>query len=187
MKQGGVPPWHLWGSTQSAKIIGIGTPIDPAGVTTPQIVNIDYHYPIAWNFFLSARVSQFTNSPAQLQVQFDLQIGVGRSNTLIENFWRIFWRGGFGLDNALRWTTQVQAPPSDDLPPPQPTTPPEPTFCDQIVAQSLQLKANVSATPFGGTVNDSIVVDVSAYFAPVSHIRPGWFRGNFNGGELDGR
>lgn len=112
--------------------------------------------------------------------------GVSRSFEKYEFFWdatlATFPAG------AKIWTTEVLAPnrrfvAANAVPIPNGTgnaVPPaeSATFIDHIVAQDIQLSCRVfaSAQPGDTAIGQPIVLEVSAQFAPVVHVRPDWYQ-----------
>jgi hypothetical protein len=82
-----------------------------------------------------------------------------------------------------KWTTVARGPVMDD----SETTPFRPLI-DHFPAQDIQCVARAILTGFDA--GDFVDVDLHAYFAPRSHVRPEWFaddegsryRGSENGG-----
>lgn len=111
---------------------------------------------------------------------------VSRSFEHYSFYWDLL--GGFPT-GAKIWTTQVIAPnrrfvaSGGVLPVPNSSgnavAPGESaSVIDRIVAQDIQLSCRVLATAFTGdtAIGQSIVLEVSAQFAPVAHVRPDWYQ-----------
>jgi hypothetical protein len=126
----------------------------------------------------------------QLTVDFELTTGIGRSMitttpTLISAsstltspaFERhtFTWAAQFP-PNAHIWTTQALAPNRTFVVNNPPSTEPR-SIIEQIVAQDIQLVCRVQAGSNPGDVSlgGRVVVEVSAQFSPVVHVRPDWF------------
>jgi hypothetical protein len=113
------------------------------------------------------------------QVDFNLIIGVGRSSTSIPAFEHFKFDVPTGTVGTLLWSTSSAAPPRDNT-----AATPAANFVNQIVAQDIQLDAQVSYNP-GSPVSAHASVQLIAYFAPKTHVRPEWFTkvGLFPGAE----
>lgn len=219
----GMPPWHLWGNTQRISVPVQSSSNPGRRTSTPgQLIKISYKRPETWHWLFAARLISGPNSDGvnslQLQVIFDLTVGVGRSmvqvlgsptaingNTPFEAYF--FTWGPLAAifpANAFLYSTQVLAPNrtfrSDPPFPNQGGFPVAgefvtgPSVIDQIVAQDLQLNCQLIclATAGDAAIGQSVVVDVSAQFAPKTHMRPDWFRNApeeliFAGSEVEGR
>lgn len=157
-----------------------------------------------------------------LTVLYDLITGIGRSTIIMQkevgvisavgsrsksfeqhNF---FWDAGSGgfPAGAKIWTTQVLAPPRtfQTFAPAQNTSgnavaPGESaSVIDRIVAQDIQLSCRVSVTAQTGdtAIGQPVVLEVSAQFAPMAHVRPDWYQSartpteaRFPGAETGGK
>lgn len=216
---GGSPPWHLWGNTQQITTIvtlpfsTTGRPADPG---IGQLIKVSYKRPTSWNWIFSSKLISGANSNSLtenvlIQVDFELTIGIGRSfiQTQPENITGLgsstdfsppferhsFLYGSQYPKGAQIWSTKAQSPSRTFIAPvvgPQPTPDP-PTLIDTIVAQDIQLVARVFASsPIPNVaLGFPVVVEVSAQFAPVVHVRPDWFRDDgdelrFGGNEIGG-
>lgn len=177
-------PWLMWGSTQNPVFIPTGAP----GVATPQgvqLARVDYGRPESWTFLLAAQVKQFTRDfgvvTADVLVDFDLTIGLGRSAYTLESFAQFAWTGILpNTGTALIWTTEARSPGFNSA-----------DVLEHIVkefpAQSINVGVRVTATTSGAAVNPKINMEISAAFSPRTHVRPEWFKeGTFKGGEQNG-
>lgn len=187
----GGDPWHQWGSTQNVEMIGAGGVSAPAPVRAQQLVRVEYHYPITWAFFLSAHITHSNMAVPLINaviVDFDVNIGVGRSNVHLDPFARAQFSGvqvqQAGL--AFRFSDSVQAEPLDPFTGFDPASlQPAPNVVRQLTAQSIQIGATLRST--GAQTNgDQIMAAITAYVAPITHVRPEWFIGKF-GNELGGK
>jgi hypothetical protein len=215
----GIPPWHLWGNTQKIDItiqtLAAGVPALPSA---GQLVKIAYKRPESWNWILSARllsgpVADFAG--ITITVLYDLTIGIGRSTIQMQNIPNaIFASKSFEMHQfvlgvgdpfpigAQIWTTQSLAPSRNfrtDFPFGNTTgnaVPPDESasVVDRIVAQDIQLSCRVYAITGISDValGQPVQVEVSAQFAPASHVRPDWYRQgpeevSFPGEEVEGR
>lgn len=177
-------PWVMWGSTQSPVFIPTGAPgvASPVGV---QLARIDYGRPESWTFLLGAQVKNFTRDfgvvTADVQVDFDVTVGLGRSSYTLESFARFIWSGILpNTGTALIWATEVRSPgfTSSDT---------DEHIVKEFPAQSINVGVRVLATTSGAATNPKIAMDISAAFSPRTHIRPEWFKdGSFRGGEQGG-
>lgn len=187
-----VSPWHMWGGEQIVKV----TPGVPAATasrpTSIQIGRLNYRRPESWRFVFFAEPTEPFGVPAltadlTIQVNFNVQIGIGRSNwesagvrgidydTLgpEQAFVKFVWfrAGGTALvRGGKKWATQARMPALDD----KEVTPPL-QVCDVIVGQDIQVACSVAAilNTGGGPVYD-VGVRVGAFFAPNVHVRPDW-------------
>jgi len=216
----GMPPWHLWGNSQT-----LITPVQSSAIaqrpyTQGQLVKVAYKRPQTWHWLFSAKLIDGPNSSAnsvQLEVSFDLVIGVGRSvirmdaensaanGNLNQAFESYFFQWGPLAPfprAAQTWTSEVVAPPrilrtdppfenltGNAVPPAQSAS-----TIDRIVAQDIQLNCRVLALaqPGNTAIGQNVSVEVSAAFAPVTHVRPDWYRKGppeiaFAGDEIEGR
>jgi hypothetical protein len=178
-------PWHLWGG--SAVIDCPYTGIFSTTVATSQLNRISYGRPETWNFFFLCRVLETTLAVPLptvgqvLDVYFDLSIGVGRSQATIQGFEHYSFVAAINarLDGDVKYSTAVigpvripgATPPINDI--------------QKFVAQNIQLNVRgIYST--AETHGDNARIAVETFFAPASHIRPEWYRGDFPGGEDHG-
>lgn len=187
-------PWHMWGSGQTVRPIVSALP-SPGNMLTQQLVKVNYKRPETWAFLFSIETvgphTVSTGSVIRVAAYFDVIVGLGRSQTQIQQFAFLQMTGNAAaLSGVKKWTTVVQAPVlSDDA-----ATPFAPSI-DHIVAEEIQCSARVFAYENGGgpVVGANVDVQVEAYFAPWNHIRPEWYtdergdktryRGEENGGS----
>lgn len=180
-------PWLMWGSTQNYNALISALPA-PGNIQTAQIARISYARPETWSFFFAATITQVPAAALgviQVDVLFDLVIGVGRSQISMPVFGGFSFSGnGAALANAKKWTSVVLAPEQND---------PGPSFRPQLewfTAQDIQAAARVDAFQGGGgpAVGSRLGVQVEAFFAPRAHVRPEWFEQppRFPGGENKG-
>ena len=186
-----LPPWHLWGNTQN-----VVTPVETVGQPregfTQQLLKASYKRPETWHWLFAARLlSGPDNTPTfftRIFVRFNLTVGIGRSAIVIasdvtrtffvrpfEEF--IFQWGPVGTAfpiGAQIYSTESLAP-SRSFQADGPAADGQPV--SEIVAQDLQLVAQVSALTVAGNVaavGQPVTVEVSAQFAPKTHVRPDW-------------
>lgn len=178
-------PWLMWGSTQSS----IFTPTPAPGTPSPvgvQLARIDYGRPETWTFLLGAQVKLFTRDAgvvtADVQVDFDVTVGLGRSSYTFESFAQFIWAGILpNTGTTLIWTTEARSPGFNSADTAE-------HIVKEFPAQSINVGVRVTTTTSGAAVNPAISMDISAAFAPRTHIRPEWFSkvANFRGGEQGG-
>ncbi len=190
-------PWHMWGNS-----VVLHAPGGPAGIGSTksnQIVKINYARPETWSFWFGAKVlggSLTAPGGGSLRVFIDIMPGIGRSLYSTDPSSHVS-PGGFaefrwqipaatvpvtdGTVDTDKWTTSTRGPVMDE----SEATPFRPVI-DHFPAQDLQCVARAILTGFDP--GDFIDVDVHAYFAPRTHIRPEWFRdiADYRGGEQEG-
>jgi hypothetical protein len=179
-------PWRMWGNTQTFEVPQTMTGV--ASVVSGQLVKVAYGRPETWSFFFSARLVETLNvaDSGVAVVNFDVTQGVGRSHLTIQNFesFRFEWPGTPTAFPAgkTKYSTSVVAPDRDDS-----STTSIPVDIDQLVAQDIQIQVGIYT---GGLdyLNNVLKIEVSAFIAPKTHIRPEWFEriGKFRGGEDNG-
>jgi hypothetical protein len=188
----GIPPWHLWGGSQTI------TATDPGGApsiaTKGQLAKISYARPDSWHWLFFAQVvdqpgvALVDPQTISLNLTWNLTLGVGRTNTIIAGFevFQFLWTqaGGTNPVNGTRkWSTEALGfPRNDSFPPPDVLGDGRTLWnpINQVVAQDIQLE--VAATLIS-PVAASVSVIVQALFAPKTHLRPEWHMGFFPGGE----
>lgn len=169
-------PWHMWGTGQTVRPIISALP-SPENMLTQQLARVNYKRPESWGFFFSTQVvgahTQAPGNTIRVAAYFDIIIGLGRSQTQIQQFvFQQMTGNAAALQGVRKWTMVTQAPvQSDDAP-----TPFAPSI-DHFVAEEIQCSARVFAYQNGGgtSVGGGVDVQVEAYFAPLSHIRPEWY------------
>lgn len=173
------PPWLMWGNSQvidyDANILGAGE--GGVVVQSPgQVARIDYGRPETWRFLLSAKllnVGSFSEINS-IDVFFDLNIGVGRSQVWLTDFEHYTFPNPLH-NNDMIWSTSVIGPPrlaSDD---------PALNRVELLTAETIQVAARANFIDFNPT--DHVQIEVTAMFTPNTHLRPEWFNGDFPGGE----
>lgn len=182
----GLPPWHMWGGAQIIEAPYTG--IFATTTVTSQLNRISYGRPESWNFFFYANIFEqrrAVDPPTVSQVVdvfFHLTIGIGRSSTTIRNFehFRLDATAPQDLVGRHCFSASVWGRNRDDN-----LFPNRPNEIFQIIAQDIQLNADVVYS-FGETIGDFARLNLDTYFAPVNHVRPEWFEGQFRGGEDHG-
>ena len=188
-------PWHMWGTSYVIQVDKPGA----SGVAsvTHQLAKVSYKRPETWRFFFAARLVDgnvnTSGGDEIIIVDFDLIIGVGRSNydttsgEQLSGFCSFLYRIPNGFSPASvntqtkkKWTTTVPSPILVDGI--ATTTYPLTTF----VAQDVQCSARIQVP--GGTDPRTATVEVSSYFAPNVHVRPDWYSDGtqFRGAETGG-
>lgn len=175
------PPWLMWGNSQvidfDANILGTG---GEGGVDVPssgQVARIDYGRPETWRFLLSAKllnVNSASETGPTIQVTFDINIGVGRSQVWLTEFEQYTFPSPM-LNGQMIWSTSVLGPPriaGED---------PALNRVELLTAETIQVAARANFSNFTST--DHVQIEVTAMFTPNTHIRPEWHEGEFYGGE----
>lgn len=187
---GAMPPWHLWGTTQR-----ISLTTNVAGDATGgsiQIARINYKRPETWSFFFGVTLIGDAPLNTQVGVSLDLIIGVGRSVFRFpdgvrgfgvgqqSSFCRFVWQPvATGIwENNPRWTTQTLGSPFDDA------APTVQVPLQWFPAQDIQASSSMVVAAAAGPV--TVDAEITAYFAPRTHVRPDWFIEHFLGNELGG-
>lgn len=213
----GSAPWQMWGNTQLIAAPP-NTFTDP-NVSEQKIslCRVAYNRPETWRFLLAAKLVSAPatggGDQANVSLWFELMTGIGRS-AIILPFWASLpgWQWNFGASvpvNLTDWTnwtsgsnlgrtiTDAFTSVTDETPPVTTTFPQIlssftiPT--DTIIGQDMTLVAHVNFVTDIPGVTQPAVVEVSAQFAPNTHVRPDWMqvdagpREQFPGGEIRGR
>lgn len=194
----GVPPWHLWGSSQITQTQQTGGSGVASAPDTQQLAKIAYGRPESWHWvfmatLLEAPTPALPGSGIQVDLFFDLILGVGRSSIKIPAFEHFQWScnnpNPAPVGEAFRlFTTSVRGNRLEDQQGIAHTT--DPTVVEQITAQEIQLQTRFILTTTGSGF--SAKAEVSAYFAPKTHVRPDWYQQapdelKFPGGEVPAR
>jgi hypothetical protein len=180
----GTPPWHLWGQTKTVNLVANAAA--PVVTSSPQLTRVNYKRPDSFRFFFLGRLLTL-NDPAPagalVTVSFSVTIGVGLSMMTIDQF-------------AFLSFDPAGAPPFYTLPFTkfagsglEPARTPGATThtIDVLPAESIQVQATCLLQA-GSGAGSNATVEVGAFFAPATHIRPEWFEqiGMFNGNENKG-
>lgn len=194
---GQLPPWHLWGGTVPVRI-NQAVAGQPTRVTQ-QIAKISYGRPETWSFFLAGKVLNGTPNalfPTSLNVEINLMFGVGRSafstgsapGVSPSAFLLLEWDWGVGitpgrLASDIKYTTQIQTPVLQDG-----VAGAFRGVISELPAQDIQVSAQATAS----STLANVEFELTAFFAPKTHIRPDWYREDaidlerFTGGEIKG-
>ena len=181
----GIPPWHLWGNTITVDPVIPNTEDSLVLDATGQLIKVSYKRPESWHWVFAARILRAPGGPSApiasevLEVFFDVIVGVGRAQTVMNGFERFEWKwvgsqvvptdhvmwSMSGLTPALAYTP---------LPDPIPDVATRRVIA-QLTAQDIQVNCRVrlnSEDSDGSTA----AVEVSAFFAPKTHVRPDWLQ-----------
>jgi hypothetical protein len=178
----GIAPWHMWGS-EATVIVPHGNPITFNVQQVQQLARIHYKRPETWTFLFFAELIAGTDNggASQLDCNFDLTIGVGRSSVTLKQFcnlrfdWTLFAPVNqplFSSASPNKAQVAFGFPPTSN------------GVMTDFPADDVQCTCQL--VPGGFT--EETTVRVGAFFAPRTHIRPEWFRSNpdFRGGGLGG-
>lgn len=206
-----LPPWHMWGTSVAVPVRTPGGGL-AGSASSAQLARINYRRPETWSFLLTARILDLRDTsgapdPADtllVQVTFFVQIGVGRSVFITPQpnlaagffsvpqtpFGQFIWRAipqNVAPENIPynpRWVTETFGSPQDDSQEIDTRS-----ACRWFPAQDIQAGAIIGINaqdPWEATV------EVGAYFAPRTHVRPDWYddkqvpAGRFTGDEKRG-
>lgn len=178
-------PWHMWGNTQTFEVPQ-GWVGGPPTIVSGQLVKVAYARPETWSFFFAARLVETVNvsDSGSASIRFNVTQGVGRSHITIENFetYIFSWVGGLFPAGETKYSTSVVAPDRDDT-----ATTSIPVDIAELVAQDIQISVSLYTGGFD-LPNNILKVEVSAFIAPKTHIRPEWFEriAKFRGHEENG-
>lgn len=179
----GYPPWHMWGNAQTIQITSVGpsTPVIP--IQTQQLLQVMYARPESWRFFCAARLLTVTPAAGAgglIDMQFEIQMGVGRSTIIIPNFVNFQWDPNTDVSQQ-RWTDQAVGSLrfNGDT---------QPNIINVFTAQNIQAVARTSYVQLPGPFTATI--EVAMHVAPATHIRPEWYAADatkrFRAGEQGG-
>lgn len=184
VKRSGPPPWHLWGDTKN---VTVQMSLLSLEYQTQQLVRISYGRPETWDFMFGARIINFDpdDTAGEIEVFFDVTVGVGRSQFTMPGFEHFMWFWSVAPSplNQPLYSTEVIAPQRIPMPP---ALAPVDNRIGEITAQDIQVSARVLYTG-GVIVPKAATVEVTSFWAPRAHIRPEWFKGEFPGGEDNGQ
>lgn len=80
------PPWHLWGNSETFRVPVQSSAAAARPATSGQLIKVAYGRPETWHWVLAAKLIEGPASPVnqtQLEVSFDLTVGLGRSAILL--------------------------------------------------------------------------------------------------------
>lgn len=186
---GGPSPWHLWGNSIQVNIDSATSTL-PGRANTQQLVRVAYGRPDTWRFLLASTLisasdtslSPWSGEQVDILVRFHLQVGIGRAMLSIPDWAVIRWSyQPTPPSNETLWTSFARDRYADIK-----STLSTPTPVDQIVAQDLQLSAEINVLT-AATHAVSASLAVQAFFAPSTHYRPDWAAGLFEPGVLEAR
>lgn len=215
----GMTPWHMWGNTQLIEAVVQDSSAAVRTNSPGQLVKISYKRPETWHWLFAAKLVTGPDSPivaTQIEVAYDLIVGTGRSTVVLQSagvvqdkaFEQFFFQWGPVANvfprNAQLYSTQVLAPnrtytsdapfPNQDGFPVAGAFVTGPSTISEIVAENINLSCRVIALapPGAASLGQRVVVEVSAAFAPKTHVRPDWYRQGpeeqvFPGAEVEGR
>jgi len=174
-----LPPWHLWGGTETIIAPFASVATRSAG---KQLAKVSYRRPESWHWFFAAKLIDGPTAVANsVSIGFDVILGVGRASVLIPAFvfLQFDWAGAAVPRGATKFVTQAVG--SD------PVGGTGTSIISEIPAQDIQLSATV--TNFFGPA--AATVEVSGFWAPKNHIRPDWYldapgEAMFAGAETEG-
>jgi hypothetical protein len=200
--RGGIPPWHMWGNSQTLTIDAVASD-EPTTFVPGQLAKVSYKRPESWHWVFAARLVSFTQpipgvgATARITVHFDLIIGSGRAQQTLPSFDRFDWVWE-GLQvppmNHVMWSSVARTPPLgyrfNVVWEPDPATI---RTIETFTAQDIQLTTRLEYFLSGFASRPSATVEVAAFLAPKTHVRPDWMRldvppeSQFGGAEIEGR
>jgi hypothetical protein len=195
--RGSLPPWHLWGNTQTI----ISPPSGAFNVVNSsnpnEMVRICYKRPETWHWVFQTRLVDMPTPPIptsnfNISARYDVTIGIGRSVIIMRDFevhtWGIRNPALPPIGDYMRSTTAVSKRSYIDDDSAAPVL--QVTEISQLVAQDIQVQCRVEVS--GSGVGATGTLEVSAMFAPKTHVRPDWLADGppelqFAGEETAGR
>lgn len=178
----GIPPWHMWGSSETLDLAGTGV-AGQNDSTLVQLSQINYGRPETWEFLFDVKVSQATGvlTVGALSVIFDLTIGLGRSTIQMPAF-------AFVTLSAAQFANVVAGAPFEATittteKPKENTLRVGNNVIEAFPAQAIQLTARCNINNLNVA---TARISVASYFSPRAHVRPEWFSEEFPGGENQG-
>lgn len=176
----GRAPWMLWGQSTAFPVLGGIPGAIPRNVA--QLAQVRYGRPDSWRFLLRAKVVQVNGSAgaANFILNWNLTLGLGRGVITIPAFCTMTWTPAeFVTNGSDKYATSseiisTRAPDGTG-----------PFLFNEFPAESIQLDVDASFDA-ANTVALGSNLEISAFFAPVTHIRPEWQVHQFSGGEHKG-
>lgn len=202
--RGGIPPWHMWGNSVEVPLNAY-TSDSPLVSTAGQIVKVAYKRPESWHFLLGARIINAptidADNDAILTVNFDIITGIGRSQQQMPTFQTFNWKWRNSIAPApppttIIWCTSTKTPPLGYIFSAGEFIPDPSTQRDvlELVGQDIQVtcRADFFMRGINEGEQSTAVVEVSAFLAPKTHVRPDWYvKGPpevlFGGDEIAGK
>lgn len=187
------PPWHLWGTSQALSVAA--GPLGSFATTnvSQQLARIDYGRPDSFKWMFSARILSANDAAlageiGRVLVTWQVTLGIGRSSVILPLDTYLF---EWGPGPAATVPTGIIFSSTADGPLRAPASV-ETNVIDTLVADGLQCEARIAySTNIVGATR--AVVELSAHFAPITHVRPDWYMNGvheteqFPGGETGGR
>lgn len=179
-------PWHMW-STSAIVDVNPGHLGGIQEFSSPQLASISFGRPDTWSFLFWAQATLQYSAPALaaiLQVRFEVQLGLGRTNQIFPDFEEYSIRQADLDPRRLIYTGEVVSLNTRG------TGLPAITPIDHVTAQTINVKANFVSDNGAGFQTGQVLV--GCFFAPRSHIRPEWFTDQvgdderYRGGEHGG-
>jgi len=195
-RRSSIAPWHMWGTSAT---ITVPHPSSSAVqfVQSNQLARINYKRPDTWHFLFAAELLTAPDGVAgnnvDVIVDFDLFVGVGRASVGMRGrpgepgFARLTFHYA-GAASAqigiVKWTTQSQTEVSN--------TPtilnPNPIILPVVEFPAQDIQCSARVTTQSASADDlPTKVEVHAYFAPKTHLRPDWFEREYDGEETEGK
>lgn len=174
------PPWLMWGNSEVITFSVGASETPPEGavdVPAPnQLSKVDYGRPETWRFLLYAQILnvQAASETEKIDLYFDLNIGIGRSNSWLNNFEHFVFDHPITVGDVI-WSTSVLGPARSA------TATATENVVELLTAEAIQVRSHASITNFGS--GSTVQIEVASYFTPNNHVRPEWFSGQFSGGE----
>jgi len=179
MSNKGIPPWHLWGSSETVEINGGAPGAIPS--FAQQLAQIRYGRPDSWRFVFQMVLTDVgTGNPgaANFFLNWNLTLGLGRSVIRIPAFATFeLIPADFVVNKTLTISsTELVSERAARI---------SPNLIEEFPAQTIQMDTDGSFDA-ANTVAGAHM-RLSAFFAPVTHIRPEWQLHQFPGNEDKGQ
>jgi hypothetical protein len=184
----------MWG-TQAQVLIPHPSSSATQFTQSQQLAKISYKRPDTWHFLFAATLIQAPDGAVGVNVDvivdFDLTVGVGRSSVQLQGrpgepgFARLLFHytgPASAQIGVTKWTTQSQAEISN-------LNPAAPIVVPMVEFPAEDIQCSVRAVTQTASADDlPTLVEVHAYFAPKTHVRPDWYNeeGQFRGQEQGG-